>query len=120
MLAFCISSANLFKSEKSMLQLLKNAAPLSKEQHCKTYLETGLGYDFARDMSFVPVLANEVPSLVSRYSLAFLEREGKVALVALLGLKKNENLSSWPWALSWPTAFSTSGAARARPTRPAR
>lgn len=75
-----------------MLNLLKSAAPLSKEQHGTTYLETGLGYDFARDMSFVPVLASEVSDLIHDYTLAFLEKDGKTILVALLGLKGGENL----------------------------
>lgn len=91
-----------------MLNLLKSAAPLSKEQHGKTYLETGQGYNFARDMSFVPTVVSELPQLISDYTVAFLEREGKIALVALLGLKEGENLylnADGSWAADYVPAL---------------
>lgn len=72
--------------------LFKNTVPLSKEKHKDTYLETGLGYDFARELSFVPALVSEFPDLISDYPIAFIEHGEKVGVVALLGLKENENL----------------------------
>jgi hypothetical protein len=91
-----------------MLNLLKNAAPLSKEKHSATYLETGLGYDFARELSFVPVLISEIPNLIPHYTLAFLEKDGKTVLVALLGLKEKENLyikMDGTWAVDYVPAL---------------
>ncbi|GGE52062.1 SapC family protein [Actibacterium pelagium] len=90
-----------------MLNLLKNAAPLSKEQHSETYLETGMGYDFTKGMAFVPTLVTEIPNLISDYALAFVEKGGNVALVALLGLKEGENLylnADGTWAADYVPA----------------
>jgi hypothetical protein len=91
-----------------MQELFQRAAPLSKEQHRDAFLETGTGYDFARSISFVPALLSEFPDLVSNYTLAFLQKGEKVGVVALLGLKENENLfveADGSWAVDYVPAM---------------
>ena len=92
----------------SMQELFQKAAPLSKEQHSGSFLETGTGFDFARSMSHVPVLVTEFPDLVSDYIVAFLQSGDKVGVVALLGLKEGENLYLKPdgsWAVKYVPAL---------------
>jgi hypothetical protein len=92
----------------SMQALFQKAAPLSKEQHGDAFLETGKGYDFAKNLSFVPAFVTEFPDLVSDYTLAFLQKGEKVGTVALLGLKEKENLyikADGSWAAAYVPAM---------------
>ena len=100
----------------SMQKLFKKVAPLSKERHSDTFLETGTGYDFAREMSFVPAVVIEFSDLVSDYTFAFIEKGSdpnnyfveEVGVVALLGLKEKENLyikADGSWAADYVPAM---------------
>jgi len=92
----------------SMQILFQKAVPFSKEQHGDAFLETGKGFDFAKDLSFVPALVTEFPDLVSDYTFAFLQKGEKIGTVALLGLKEKENLyikADGSWAAAYVPAM---------------
>ncbi len=85
-------------------ELFEDAVPLAKDKHRDAYLETGLGYEFARNLSFVPVSISEIPELLNNYAVAFLEIGDSVSLIALLGSKENENVfvsSDGSWAADY-------------------
>lgn len=71
----------------------KNVAPLSKERHGKWFLKAGTDYRFAAGTNCVYVAAVEFAPALKEYPIVFGRGDdGEVFPVALLGLKKDQNL----------------------------
>jgi len=71
----------------------KKVVPLSKEQHKKLYLEPVEGFNFAVGTNSLYIAAAEFPRASREYPIVFgKDGQGNLFPVALLGLKKNQNL----------------------------
>lgn len=71
----------------------KKVVPLSKEQHKKLYIEPVEGFAFATETNSVYIAAAEFPRACREYPIVFAsDNQGGIFPVALLGLKKNQNL----------------------------
>jgi hypothetical protein len=71
----------------------KKVVPLSKERHKQLYMEPVPGYAFAAETNSVYMAAVEFPRAAGEYPIVFgRDPQGNIFPVALLGLKRNENL----------------------------
>ena len=92
------------------LMIYDNVVPLSSENHRDLSVEAGIPYDFAREVRAVPIVAAEIVHAAREYSIVFAptDKEGGVALFAILGLKENQNLyvnAEGEWTASYIPAF---------------
>lgn len=71
----------------------RKIVPLSKEQHKKLYIEPVEGFAFAAETNSLYIAAAEFPRASREYPIVFAsDNQGGLFPVALLGLKKNQNL----------------------------
>lgn len=71
----------------------KKVVPLSKERHKQLYLEPVPGYGFAADTNSLYIAAVEFPKAAAEFPIVFgKDTAGVVFPLALLGLKRNQNL----------------------------
>lgn len=86
-----------------------NIQPVSKERHGTQGWVRFPNYHFAASYSWVPIAAAELPKAALALPLAYIERQSKWSLVAVLGLLPNQNLyvaTSGQWVGSYvPAAF---------------
>lgn len=92
------------------LMIYDNVTPLSSQAHKDLCLETGVPYDFAKEIRAVPLVAAEMQHAAREYTIVFApaDNEGGVALLAILGAKENENVYVTPegeWNASYIPAF---------------
>ena len=71
----------------------KKIVPLNREQHKNLYIEPVEGFGFAAGTNSLYIAAVEFPRAAREYPIVFgKDAEGNVFPVALLGLKKNQNV----------------------------
>lgn len=73
---------------------MPNAVPLDREKHAKTRIDTSRGAEFGENIHLVPVIANELRSLILDYPVCLIKDDntGRFGMHALLGFEAGENL----------------------------
>lgn len=75
-----------------MNALFSDIAPLAFETHKGMSLDASVGYGFAQAQSVAPLVVREFAEAARDYALVFIGAAEKPVPVAVLGLRKNENL----------------------------
>ena len=92
------------------LMIYENVVPLSKERHADLCVETGLPYDFAKQLRFVPLVASEISHAAREYTVVIAPAGNQTEMMpfAVLGINENENLyvaEDGEWTAGYIPAF---------------
>jgi len=92
------------------LMIYDQVVPISAQRHLDMSVETGIPYDFAREIRAVPLVAEEIPAAAREYTVVFATSSaaGDVTPFAILGVKENENLyvsKDGEWTAKYIPAF---------------
>lgn len=88
--------------------LYQNAVPVSSGRHAGCHVEAGTGYDFARHVNSLPLVAVEFPHAAAEYTIVFAGDEKAVMPAVILGLRAKENLfldEAAAWKAQYVPAF---------------
>jgi len=82
----------------------KNIEVVDSARHAGLSLKEHIGYDFARQASFVPLMAAEMLSAASTYPIVFVT-DPAPSVLAILGLRQASNLFVTADGAKWDAAY---------------
>jgi hypothetical protein len=92
------------------LMIYEQVVPISLSRHKELCVQSGIPYDFARELRAVPLVAEEIPFAAREYTVVFAvtDKEGSVSPFVILGVKDKQNLyvsSEGEWTAKYIPAF---------------
>ncbi len=92
----------------TQLLFYTQAKPVNATEHRDLCVKSGSDYNFARDVSAVPLTAAEFPLAAAEYAIVFAGNDDAVAPVVILGAQKDQNLyvnEDGTWHAKYVPAF---------------
>lgn len=76
------------------LMIYENVTPVSAQRHGDLCVESGIPYEFAKDLRAVPLVAQEIAVACREYTIVFAPsgKGDEVVPFVVLGVKENQNL----------------------------
>lgn len=92
------------------LMIYEQVVPVNAQQHAELSVESGIPYEFARELRAVPLVAQEMSICAHEYTIVFAPsgKEGEVIPFVVLGVQENENLyvnKEGEWDAKYVPAF---------------
>lgn len=92
------------------LMIYDKVVPISKERHGSVCVETEFGFEFARNVRSVPLVAAEIPQAAREYAVVFAATGNgdDVTPMAILSIRDGENLhlsDNGNWTANYIPAF---------------
>ncbi|TNF98833.1 MAG: multidrug transporter [Gammaproteobacteria bacterium] len=103
-----VSMSENQKSEMQHPQFYKQVVALSEKAHADWRINGEIHYDFANKTNAVLITAVEFILVSREYPIVFLQKDGQVSPVAILGLKPEQNLyinSDGKWEADYIPAY---------------
>ena len=92
------------------LMIYDQVVPVSQQRHATLCVETGFGYEFARGLKSVPIVASEITQAAREYAVVFAPtgKDNDVAPMVVVGIRDGENFyltDDGEWTASYIPAF---------------
>lgn len=92
------------------LMIYEKVVPMSSQRHGDLSVESGIPYEFARELRAVPLVAQEIAPAAREYTVVFAPsgKETEVTPFVVLGIQENQNLyvsKEGEWTAKYIPAF---------------